>query len=133
MSHNGNSARRLRAWLTSERMTWTTEDDLQRAIAARLDREVEIGNPINHYVREIYIDGNHNRLDFVVQVAGDIVGVEVKIAGSRKDVLRQLTRYAQLEQIDELVLVTTKASHHHMPTHLNGKPVLLCSLVEAGL
>ncbi|MGN6693878.1 MAG: hypothetical protein ACTHN0_06840 [Aquihabitans sp.] len=132
MTIDGNSARRLRHWILSQRMSWTTEDDLQRVIAHRLDHEVTIGSPINHYVREVRVD-ERNRLDFVVQIAGDVVGVEVKIAGSRRDVLRQLTRYAQLDQIDELLLVTTKANHHRMPTHINGKPVLLCSLVEAGL
>lgn len=129
---DGNSARRLRAWLLAERMTWTTEDDLQRAIDARLEREAAVGHPITRYEREVRVD-DRNRLDFAVQVDETVVAVEVKIAGPRKSVLRQLARYALLDDIDELLLVTTKANHHHMPTHLYGKPVLLCSLIEAGL
>lgn len=132
MTHDGNSARRLRHWILSERMSWTTEDELQRIIGRRLDREVSLGHPVTHYEREVRVD-ERNRLDFAVQIDGDVVAVEVKIAGSRKDVLRQLTRYAHLDDVDELLLVTTKANHHRMPTHINNKPLLLCSLVEAGL
>lgn len=135
---DSDAARRLRHWILSERMTWTTENDLQRALDARLAAEAVKGHPIHSYAREVRVD-EHNRIDFVVAivnaVGGDntIVAVELKVAGSAKDVHRQLERYAGLAEIDEVLLVTTKASHHRMPTRMLGKPVILCSLVEGGL
>lgn len=126
------AARRLRAWLLIERMNWATELELQDAIDDRLTREVKLGHPITAYTRELRVD-EHNRLDFAVQVDGTTVAVEVKIGGSRKDVIRQLTRYAALADVDEILLVTTKASHHRLPTELGGKAVVLCTLVEDSL
>ena len=61
------------------------------------------------------------------------VGVEVKTGGGRNDVVRQLTRYAHCPEVDELVLVTTRAKHHHMPAEVAGKPVHLVSLIGAAL
>lgn len=138
MTGTGNAARRLRHWILSEPMSWTTENDLQNALDTRLTAEAGRRHPITHVRREVRLD-DHNRIDFLVALAESLggesstVGVEVKIKGSAKDVLRQLTRYAAIADIDELLLVTTKAAHHRMPAELNGKPVIVCSLVEAGL
>ncbi|MFF8187715.1 hypothetical protein ACF044_10705 [Microbacterium sp. NPDC016588] len=126
------AARRLRDWILSRRMTYGTELELQDAIADRLAGEVRLGRPITDAGREINLDAR-NRIDFLVEVDGVPVGVEVKIHGSRADVVRQLTRYAAFPEIHELLLVTTKAIHHNIPTELGGKPVVLCSLVGAAL
>jgi len=60
------------------------------------------------------------------------IAVEMKVAGSRADVLRQLHRYAQFDGIEGIVLVTTKAPRP-MPGTLNGKPVMVASLLNGAL
>lgn len=60
-----------------------------------------------------------DRIDFVV----GRVGVEVKVAMSGDTVLRQLARYAAHDDVDELLLVTTKATHRGMPAEVGGKPL----------
>lgn len=127
-----SAARRLRDFILAAPMTFTTEADLQEALADRLDAEAQLGNPVSGFGREVRLDG-HNRIDFLVELAGTHVGIEVKRAGSLADVIRQLTRYAAFTTVDELLLVTTKASHHHIPTEIDGKPVVLCSLIGNAL
>jgi hypothetical protein len=67
-----------------------------------------------------------DRPDFMV---GDIA-VEVKIKGSRHDVLRQIFRYAEHVTVAGIVVVSTKACHRGLPEKLNGKPVVMVSLME---
>jgi len=128
-----SAARRLRDWILARPMTFTTEDDLQQALADRLWAEALLGNPITGYSREVRLD-EHNRIDFLVELNGTTkVGVEVKIAGSLASVRRQLERYAALADVDELLLVTTKAQHHHISPRIGDKPVVLCSLIGDAL
>jgi hypothetical protein len=65
--------------------------------------------------------------------ADTVVGIEVKVDGRWPDVMRQLTRYAECPELDALILVTTRAKHHHVPTDIDGKPVRLVTYVTAGL
>ncbi len=48
------------------------------------------------------------QIDFLV----GSVGLECKLAGSWVEVLRQLTKYAKDDCIQEILVVTTKAVHH---------------------
>lgn len=66
--------------------------------------------------------GEAGRIDFLVERR---IGVEVKVAGAMPAVLEQLLRYAACPEIDELVLVTTRASHSDIPRTLGGKPVVV--------
>lgn len=60
------------------------------------------------------------------------VAVEVKMNKCRpSDVLRQLTRYAEHEAVEALVLVANRAAH--LPRTLNGKPLVLVSLGQGWL
>ena len=71
------------------------------------------------YVKECVLSPSE-RIDFLING----VGVECKVKGSKNDVLRQLARYAEFEVIEELVLVTTRASHRELDgITLNGKMV----------
>ncbi len=64
-----------------------------------------------------------DRIDFLV---GDI-GIEVKVGHSFTDVIRQLHRYAQVDAIQTLVLVTTRLQHQ-MPDDINGKALITINL-----
>lgn len=78
--------------------------------------------------REVVL-GRTSRIDFLV---GDI-GIEVKVAGSRADVIRQLHRYSQEERIAVLVLATTCMRHARMPESLSDKPVRVVHLFGGSL
>lgn len=67
-----------------------------------------------------------------VDLVCDVVGIEVKVAGTTRAVLRQLTRYAKYDEIAALVLVTTRA-HYGLPATLFGKPLRIVNLMGAGL
>jgi len=104
-------------------LQFNNEDDLQLGVADAL-ADVDITA-----TREVRLSDGVSRIDLL---AGT-VGVEVKIASSGPTVLRQLARYAECPEIDALVLVTTRAAHSYMPLTLNGKPLIVCSLIGGGL
>jgi hypothetical protein len=134
------AARLLRDHILAQRLTYSTEADLQLALNDVLTREQTLGNPVIMFDREHRLDPE-NRIDFLVTLRlgprvhrpETHIGVEVKINGALAAVTRQLERYAQFPSIDELLLVTNRARHHGIPYEIYGKPVVLCSLVEAGL
>src|ERR1035441_10388199 len=98
--------------ISRHKYVFDNEDELQLGIAAVLERagvEAE---------REVKINAT-DRLDFL---AGSIA-IEIKIAGSRPQILTQLHRYAQSERVSEIVLVSLKARHHGLPFELNGKRI----------
>lgn len=72
---------------------------------------------------------SEGRIDFLV---GD-VGVEVKVAGRRAEVLQQLLRYAADKRIRSLVLATTCFSHARLPHVLAGVPLHVVSLFGGAL
>lgn len=113
------SAQDVRALLTSYRFPHTTETELQEQIAQLFSRLF-----VKH-AREVRLN-DKDRPDFMVGT----IAVEVKIAGSRANVMTQIHRYAQCPEISAIVLVTTKARHLEMPREFNGKPVLVASLLE---
>ncbi|ARC56003.1 hypothetical protein AS850_02810 [Frondihabitans sp. 762G35] len=109
--------------LDTAQLTYVTEDDLQAEILTAL---AEAGVEAR---REVRLSDDRSRIDLM---AGR-VGIEVKTDGGWADVIRQLTRYANCAEIDELVLVTTRTRHHHLPAVLGGKPVHLVSLIGGAL
>ena len=135
------AARVLRDFLLEHPLPHNTEAELQDALDERtgnpgLTRVNQTGAVIAAQAREVTLDPR-NRIDFLTTIATQqgttSIGVEVKIHSSTREVLRQLTRYAKSDTIDALILVTTKAKHHNIPDTLEGKPVILCTLVEDGL
>lgn len=100
------------------------EDELQAGIAAALDTAGIVVR------REVVLSDGRSRIDLLTD---DHIGIEVKVAGTWANVVRQLTRYAKCDDVDELVLVTTRVAHHHIPADLEGKPVHLISLIGAAL
>lgn len=94
------------------RVRYANELDVQDAVETML-----LGEGLR--VAREYRLGRFDRVDLLVE---NRIGIEVKVAGSQGDVLRQLRRYGLHERIQGLVLVTTRRSHI-MPADVNGKPV----------
>lgn len=109
--------------LDHAQLQFVTEDDLQQELHTALAAAgIEA-------TREVRLSDGRSRIDLM---AGR-VGIEVKTNGGWADVIRQLTRYAHCVEIDELVLVTTRTKHHHLPSEAAGKPLHLVSLIGAAL
>jgi hypothetical protein len=99
------------AAIRGHRFNYSNEDELQQGLAAAI---ASLGLDVE---REVRLDGQ-NRIDLLVGK----VGIEVKTKGGVAEVLRQLCRYAP--HVDELVLVTIKASHRaHLPSEVEGTPL----------
>jgi len=109
--------------LSATPLTYHDEDSLQASIEEALTRA---GLPA---VREVRLPGSLGRIDLM----SGTVGIEVKIGGAWSTAVRQLIRYANADEITELVLVTNRASHSYLPPLMNGKPAHLVSLIEGGL
>lgn len=98
------------------------ESEIQDAIELALGkmnmycrREVELSDELGVPV---------GRIDFMVRGAAN-VGIEVKVAGSPSEVLRQVYGYLRDDRLDGLVLVSMR--HRSMglvPDRLHGKPVV---------
>jgi hypothetical protein len=86
------------------RFNFPEEFYLQEGLAEALMRD---GLPFD---RERRVFGG--RIDLLVDHSQK-VGLEVKTAGSSSDVARQLRRYADGGDLDELVLVTSRRRHRH--------------------
>lgn len=77
------------------------------------------------FEREVDL-GRKDRIDFVVAPR---IGLEVKIRAGLSEVTRQLHRYAQSDQLDTIVFVTTSSRLCSLlPRTLNGKPIVFASL-----
>lgn len=90
----------------------TTEATLQHGIEEALRQSGM------DFTREVRL-ASTDRIDFLI----GRVGIEVKIKGTKAALIRQLLRYAQHDQIDTLLLVTTVPSLTALPQTLNRKPV----------
>ena len=108
------------AALRGVRMAVTVESDTQADIAAAL---AAAGIEAR---REVILD-SHNRIDLM---AGH-VGIEVKVKGAKRDILRQVQRYCTFPEIEALVLVTAVAMG--LPREINGRPVHVHSVGRAWL
>jgi len=112
----------IAATLRSRRFRYATEAELQAAIFEALFDEGYLPE------REAHLDSG-DRID----VLCGRVGIEVKVAGSARGVLRQLRRYAKCEELDALILVTDRVNHLGVLQAIDSKPVEVVSLAEAGL
>jgi len=106
--------------IRGHRFRYSDEEDLQEGIAAVL---TAAGLDVQ---REVILD-ERDRIDLLV----GSVGIEVKVAGSAEDALRQLVRYAQHPEIEQLVLVTSQ--YQRLPKVAGGKPLTTISLALAAL
>ncbi len=96
------------------RFCWATEDELQRGLSAAF---AEAGAKVEREVRLSL----HDRVDLLV----GRVGIEVKVAGSWRDLHRQVLRYVASDRLDAVVVVTSKVGHTRLPARLGNKPVVV--------
>jgi hypothetical protein len=101
-------------------VSFTDEKELQSEVESYLKR---LGLK---YEREVRLN-SRDRIDFLI----DSVGIEIKIKGSSVHVLKQMSRYAESNRIEKLILLTTNP--HGFPKELNSKPVTIVRLGSAWL
>lgn len=108
----------VRRIIRGHRWRLEVEATLQADISAKLTSAA-----IAHE-REVRLDAK-NRIDFLV----GSVGIEVKIKGAKRDIYRQVERYAAFDRISEVVLITNVATR--MPATICGKPIHVIPLTSA--
>jgi hypothetical protein len=111
----------LTTYLRRQRYQFGTEGALQRSLEEALTAS---GVPFEREARL----GPANRIDFLVQGG---LGIEAKVRYPRRAIYRQLVRYAEVEQITALVLVT--ATSLGLPPLVNGKPLFYVSIGRTAL
>jgi hypothetical protein len=112
--------------LVGKRLPLTDEKRLQAEIGSVLDAAGL------RFQREAPLVAARGAIDFLV-LFGDAyrVGIEVKIKGSRLQILRQLVRYAGSPSVDALMLVTSLGGSWQ--DELGGKPLTTINISEAWL
>lgn len=75
-----------------------------------------------------HVLGPSERLDLMVEGG---LAIECKLRGGRRNIYRQLQRYARHDEVQALLLVTNTAMG--LPPEIDGKPVFYCGLGEAWL
>jgi hypothetical protein len=112
------SASSLKSYLGGFRYDLTSEQTIQDGIAVALSRSGY------EYEREARASAK-DRFDFLVQG----VAIEVKRHGAVNDLLRQLSRYAEHDEVRELLVVTARLQSTDLPSELHGKPLECLALL----
>ncbi len=90
------------------------EFDMHNAIASAL-----IAAGIEHTLE--FSLGARDRVDFMCEFG---TAIECKVDGASQAVARQLLRYAEHDEVQQLILATTKSRHaKDIPDNIGGKPV----------
>ena len=108
--------------IRSHRFNWKDEEDFQEGI-----RRVLKGHKIRF--RKEVILGDAGRIDFLVGK----IGIELKVKESVSKVSKQLHAYAKQPEVEELLLITTRASHRRISRTMRGKHVTVLCLWESFL
>lgn len=98
-----------------------TERRLQESVSENL--QALVGE--NRFKAEAKI-GPRERIDFLVNGG---IGIECKLKCGRRDIYRQLTRYAGCESINSLILITNTAMG--LPEAIDDVPLYYVSLGRA--
>jgi hypothetical protein len=111
----------LTTYLRRQRYTFGNESALQLSIAEALERS---GLEFEREARLSRTD----RIDFLVKGG---IGIEAKVRYPGRAIYRQLVRYAEVEQITALVLMSATALG--LPPSINGKPLFYVSIGRTAL
>lgn len=114
------TARRIVNLIQTHRIDMSTEDAAHRAIREVLAADMEVRSEVRLSPRD--------RIDIMAGACG----VEIKVAGSRREVYAQLCRYAAHDDVGALVLATGTAWSQPQ-FEINGKLVLVASLSRGWL
>jgi hypothetical protein len=119
---------RIASLLAAARLPTDTEAELQREIAALLDRDGIA------YVREAKVAGG--RIDFLAGATAAVglgtgVGIEAKVAGGRRAIFRQCAAYCADPRIVKLIVVSGTALD--LPAEIHRKPVTVVRTGRAWL
>lgn len=112
----GQAVEKHRFDLTSEQHVQDEIENRFKAFNVPYKREYESGLP------------KEDRPDFFV---ADAIAVEVKIKYSKYAIYKQLERYAMLDKVKMVVLITSKAMG--LPETINNKPIHYISISTAWL
>lgn len=115
--------RSIADYLRAFRFHYGNEDDLQRGVEEALN---QCGAD---FTREAILPGVYGRIDFMVHAKHE-VGIELKVEGAASTVGRQVTRYLKCDQVEGIILVTSKRKHRKFPSEHLGKPVEVVWLGE---
>ncbi|OBC11404.1 hypothetical protein A5784_34975 [Mycobacterium sp. 852013-50091_SCH5140682] len=115
------AAEAVAEYLSGFTYQWTSEVELQQAIWDVL--------PVRFLAERERALSSRDRPDFMVNVHGLSVAIEVKVAGARNAVLRQLGRYAEHDTVDAIVLASgRRVLAAAIPEIIHTKPVLAIHL-----
>ena len=114
----------LDSLLKQYNFNYTSESELQDGIS-------EVFSTVGSPFQSECILSKEDRVDFYWPDAQ--VGVEVKIKHSLSALTRQVHRYVQHESIKGILIVSGKARLNQIPHIINGKPVLIHSLLGSSL
>lgn len=113
-----NALGEVRRAILREQYSYRTEAELQDQLQARLD-----GAGFECSREHTLSCGT--RPDFLVRHGDQRIAIEVKIGGSRADLVRQVQGYALSGEVDSVLAVTTIALHQSLPEKIGGKPVMV--------
>lgn len=102
--------------LTHYRFNFSSENELQKGL-----EEVFLIKNVN-FEREFMLT-KHDRLDFIIDQNDFKIAIEVKIAGTKNALLRQISRYLSHDDINGVIVIGTPYWLQQLPTTLNNKPV----------
>lgn len=114
--------------LYNTKYCYHSEKDLQQGVAQVLS---DLGSAF----KPEYLLTPRNRIDFFLSNG---IGIECKSDDSKGGtslaaVTRQLHRYAQSDQIKELILLTSMSKHKNLPNLMNEKPLSVVHLLMSFL
>lgn len=115
----------IRGILGRSNLDASSEHHLSEAVVHALDllaKDLHNGRRVVGYRREVSL-GRGCRVDFMI----GSLAVELKVGGSLADLTRQLSRYAEKDDVSGILVVTTRQAHRYLPETLNKKPIaVLC-------
>ena len=109
----------LVAWLENQRLDTTVEKRTQASLERCLVQSGFV------FEREKRLSGS-DIVDFIIDIDGFSIAVEIKTKAVRKQIYRQLERYTQHDSVDGIVLLTGTAIN--LPNPINEKPSAVASL-----
>lgn len=116
-----NDAREIFDLLRNKRFMLSNEKSVQADIE-KLFKSLSVSHKREHILDE------NNIIDFLMDNG---VGIEVKIKGQKRAMYKQCERYAQFEDIKQLILLTSVSTG--MPQEINNKPIHVLNLSRAWL